>query len=100
MASQACYSCSSDHKGVKPREEFSAGLPYIFATNIIPSESKYLRSWSAVEDTEFAMLGWRIEGCGFGLPLGLNIDPFRGVPNIRDVRSTSATVGTAEIYVA
>ena len=46
------------------------------------------------------MLGGRIEGCGFGLPLGLTIDPFRGVLNIRDVRGTSATVGTAEIYVA
>ena len=45
------------------------------------------------------MLGGRIEGCGLGLPLGLAIDPFRGVPNIRDVRG-SATVGTAEIYVA
>jgi hypothetical protein len=44
------------------------------------------------------VLGGRIEGCGLGLPLGLAIDPFRGVPtNIRDVRGTSATVGTAEI---
>ena len=32
--------------------------------------------------------------------MGLVIGPFRGVPNIRDVRGTSATVGTAEIYVA
>jgi len=46
------------------------------------------------------VLGGRIEGCGLGLPLGLAMDPFRGVPNIRDVRGTSATVGTAEIYVA
>ena len=46
------------------------------------------------------MLGGRIEGCGLGLPLSLAIDPFRGVPNIRDARGTSATVGTAEMYVA
>ena len=45
------------------------------------------------------MLGGRIEGCGLCLLLGLTIDPFRGVPNIRDVCGT-ATVGTAEIYVA
>ena len=45
------------------------------------------------------MLGGRIEGCGLGLPLGLTIDPFREVPNIRDVCGT-ATAGTAEIYVA
>jgi len=46
------------------------------------------------------VLGGRIEGCGLGLPLGLVIDPFRGVPNIRDARDTSAIVGTVEIYVA
>ena len=46
------------------------------------------------------MLGGRIEGCGLGLPLGLTIDPFRGVPNILDVCGTATTVGTAEIYVA
>lgn len=99
MASQAC--CSSDHKRVKPSEESSAVLlPHIFATNIVPSEARYLRSWSAVEGTGFGVLGGRIEGCWLGLPLGLIMDPFRGVPNIRDVRGTSASVGTVEMYVA
>ena len=46
------------------------------------------------------MLGGRIEGGGLVLPLGLAKDPFRVVPKSRDVRGSSATVGTAEIYVA
>lgn len=75
-------------------------FPQMLATNTVPSDEEYLRSWSAVDGIGFGVLGGRIEGCGLSLPLGRPRAPVRGVPNSLEVRGASAAVGIAEIYEA
>jgi hypothetical protein len=74
----------------------------MFASNSVPSDVTYLRSWSADDGVGLGVFGGKIEGWwGCSRELALAREPVLGGAESFDVRSGSGLgTGTDEMYVA